>query len=639
MIGGFLGKMLRVDLSKGEVHDEELDWGWAQAYLGGAGLAARYYYDEVPPGVDPYAPENKLYFMTGMLTGTPSASASRYSVVSKSPLTGLLGQANSGGSFGPALRASGYDGIVFEGNSPEPVYLQIINGQAQLFDARNLWGKTVSETQDLLHQVSPSHAIIASIGPAGENRVRYAAIMNNKHRAAGRCGMGAVMGAKKLKSIVCAGNHQAPLADEESFKIAARRQIDLLDESILKVGFDAFGTNMVSDMVNVRGGYPTMNWQHGVFEQIEEVNAQAVTDKVLIDGVSCFACPVSCGRKTEIRRGKWSGHHGEGPEYETTNTFGALCGVSDLNAITMANYRCNELGLDTISTGATIAFAMECYQNGLIDKEQISGLELRFGDPDLIVELVDKIACREGVGDLLAEGTRRISQTLGQGSDHYAVHVKGLELPAYDPRAAKICGLGYVTANRGGDHITAYVQGPTFIDMPFLIIEKSSIRDPFVADPTEARVLIDLENALGVMDAVGACKFMGVLLTAEEIVSLIVAATGLPYTVNDFRDSGERIYNLIRACCVREGVRREHDTLPARLMEDPLPEGPAKGMLIDQETLEGMKDTYYAMRGWDKASGIPTPSKLAELKLDFLIPDLWDIEAAHKRSSVLDGRI
>jgi aldehyde:ferredoxin oxidoreductase len=214
-----------------------------------------------------------------------------------------------------------------------------------------------------------------------------------------------------------------------------------------------------------------------------------------------------------------------------------------------------------------------------------------------------------------------------------------LELPAYDPRAAKICGLGYVTANRGGDHITAYVQGPTFIDMPFLIIEKSSIRDPFVADPTEARVLIDLENALGVMDAVGACKFMGVLLTAEEIVSLIVAATGLPYTVNDFRDSGERIYNLIRACCVREGVRREHDTLPARLMEDPLPEGPAKGMLIDQETLEGMKDAYYAMRGWDMASGIPTPSKLAELKLDFLIPDLWDIEAAHKRSSVLDGRI
>ncbi len=241
---------------------------------------------------------------------------------------------------------------------------------------------------------------------------------------------------------------------------------------------------------------------------------------------ACFACPVSCGRKTEIREGKWSGHTGEGPEYETTNTFGALCGISDLNAITMANYRCNEFGLDTISCGATIAFAMECFERGILTREQTGGIELRFGDADLVVDLVEKIANRQGVGDLLAEGTRILSQKLGQGSDHFAVHVKGLELPAYDPRAAKICGLGYVTANRGGDHITAYVQGPTFIDAPFLIVDESSIRNPFEANPAEARVLVDLEDALGVLDAVGACKFMGILLTADEIVSLITERDG-----------------------------------------------------------------------------------------------------------------
>ena len=288
----------------------------------------------------------------------------------------------------------------------------------------------------------------------------------------------------------------------------------------------------------------------------------------------------------------------------------------------MANYRCNELGLDTISAGATIAFAMECFERGMLTHDQTGGVELRFGDADLVVDLVDKIAYREGVGDLLAEGTRILSEKLGHGSEHFAIQVKGLELPAYDPRAAKICGLGYVTANRGGDHITAYVQGPTFIDAPFLIVEDSSIRDPFVANPAEAQVLVDLEDALGVLDAVGACKFMGILLTAEELVSLITSATGVDFTVDDFRRCGERIYNLIRLGCVREGVRRESDILPGRLMEDPLMEGPAAGMRIDSETLERMKDSYYEIRGWDRITGIPTDERLRILGLDDLAAHL-----------------
>jgi aldehyde:ferredoxin oxidoreductase len=617
-MNGFMGKLLRVDLSRKEISEEPLRQDWARQYLGGAALATRYLINETPKGIDPLSADNKLIFMTGPLTGTASASASRYSVVAKSPQTGLLGHANSGGTFGPALKRSGYDGIIFEGVSDEPVYLKVLDGQAELLTASDLWGKTVPETEEAIQGGEKRKLVMSVIGPAGENLVRYAAIINNQHRAAGRCGMGAVMGSKRLKAVAVAGSQAVPLARDAVFRQTARRQIDLLNESVLKVGFDAFGTNMVSDMINVRGGYPVLNWQGGVCEEIDEVNAQALTDKVLVEGVRCFACPVVCGRGTEIREGQWQGHRGEGPEYETVNTLGPLCGVSDMNAITMANYLCNHYGLDTISAGASIAFSMECYQKGLLTDEHTGGIALKFGDANLVVDLIEKIARREGVGDLLAEGTRRMSQRIGSGSEHFAVQVKGLELPAYDPRAAKICGLGYVTANRGGDHMTGYVQGPTFIDMPFLIVEDSFIKDPFVADPAEARILVDMENALSVLDAVGGCKFMGILITAEDMVELIANATGWDFDVAEFRRSGERIYNLMRAYCVREGVNRELDTLPGRLIEDPLPGGPAEGLVVERESLEAMKSAYYNIRGWDQVSGAPTPQKLVELGMDEL---------------------
>jgi len=623
MHNAYIGKILRVDLSKEAVSEEEIREDWAKKFIGGAGLATRYLYQEISKGADPLGAENPLIFMTGPLTGTASASASRYSAVAKSPLTGIWGHGNSGGSFGPALKQSGYDGIILQGISPKPIYLRIVNGKPELCDARGLWGKTVPYTEDLIQKDSNQKMTIASIGPGGENLVRYAAIMNNRHRAIGRCGLGAVMGAKRLKAIACAGKAQITLANPDLFKEIAKKQFDLLNESMLKVGFESFGTNMVSDMVNIRGGYPTRNWQEGVFEQIEEVNGQALTDKVFIKGVSCFACPIACGRGTEIKEGSWEGNHGEGPEYETVNTFGAMCGISDLNAITMANYLCNEYGLDTISAGSTIAFAMECYEKGILNKAMTGGMELKFGDEKLIVDMIHKIAGREGIGDLLAEGTKRVSEKLRQGSEHFAMHVKGLELPAYDPRAAKITGLGYVTANRGGDHITAYVQGPTFIDTPFLVVEDSKIEDPFVVNPKEAKVVVDLENALTMFDCIGACKFMGILLPAEEYVDLIAAATGWNFGVDDFRKSGERIYNLMRVFCVREGINREADSLPKRLTEDPLPEGPAKGMVIEKDMLELLKDAYYEIRGWDKKTGKPTVEKLKELELDDLIEDIW----------------
>jgi aldehyde:ferredoxin oxidoreductase len=624
MSNAFVGQILRVNLTSGTISTENLNPDWARQTLGGAGLATRYLLELTSPGIDPLGAENVLIFMAGALTGTPSASASRYSIVAKSPQTNIWGQSNSGGFFGPALKWSGYDGVIFEGVSPEPVYLLIMDGKAELRKATHLWGLTVPECDDQLQAEIGHPVTVACIGPAGENLVRFAAIMNNKNRAAGRTGMGAVMGSKRLKAIACGGKRHISLFDTKGFMRVTQRQREYMDESVMKIIIETYGTNMIADLVNVRGGYPTHNWQYGTFEQIENVNGQAMTDQILVEGVRCFACPVACGRGTEIREGKWKGKRGEGPEYETTDTLGAMCGVDDLNAITMANYRCNEYGLDTISTGATIAFAMECYQKGILKDDQTGGITLEFGDADLVVDLVERIAKREGIGNLLAEGTRRMAESLGYGSERFAMHVKGLELPAYDPRATKITGLAYITASRGGDHMNGYIQGPTFVDMPFLIIEDSTIRDPYVANPQDASVLIDMENALSVLDALGGCKFMGVVISAQEIVDLVQTATGWDFTLEEFRICGERLQNMARAYCAREGMRREQDILPARLMLDPLPDGPARGMVFEQASLEKMKDAYYEMRGWDVASGIPTRTKLHELDLDYLIPQLWE---------------
>jgi len=353
------------------------------------------------------------------------------------------------------------------------------------------------------------------------------------------------------------------------------------------------------------------------------MNGQAMTDKVLVKELACFSCPIACGRGTAIKEGKWAGRSGEGPEYETTNMLGACCGIADMNAVTMANYLCNEYGLDTISTGSTIAFAMECFQKGILTKEMTGGIDILFGDSDIIVELVEKIAKREGIGDLLAEGTKIMAQKLGGGSSAFAMNVKGLELPAYDPRAAKICGLGFVTANRGGDHITGFIEAPTFIDAPILIVEESSIEDPLNAKPEEAKILADMEDALTSLDALGGCKFMGALLKAEDLVDLIRSATEWKdFSTDEFRKCGERIYNLIRVYCNREGIRRKDDVLPERIMKEPLPEGPAEGMVLDADTLEMLKDAYFRYRGWNLSDGVPSVAKLQELGLDELIEDV-----------------
>ncbi len=617
---GLIGKVLRIDLTEGKVSEEAIPEDMARKFLGGRGLAGKYLFDEVKPGVDPLGPDNKLIIMAGLLTGTSSPSAGRYSIVTKSPLTNIWAQSNSGGRWGVDLKRSGFDGIILEGISEKPVYLVMDDAKVKLEDASDLWGKNAFETSDLINEGQDRKFNVACIGIAGENLVRYASVMNDRHRAAGRCGVGAVMGSKRLKAIAVRGSKKIQMADTKAFTVAAKKQFELLDESILAAGLRGYGTNLVLDMVNVCGGLPTRNWQTGTCSFAEDVNGEALSEKVLIKPTGCFACPIECGRSSEIREGPYAGNKGEGPEYETVGVFGPMCDVSDFGAITMAGYLCNDYGLDTISCGSTIAFAMECFEKGILSKDLAGDIKIEFGNAEAMLGLVHAIAKREGVGDLLAEGTRIMAQKLGQDSERFAMNVKGLELACYDSRAAKITGLAFATANRGGDHVTAYVQGPTFLASPFLVVDESEIEDPLEENPGEAKVVKDMEDALTVFDAAGCCKFMGLTLDANEWSGIIRALTGWDFGAEEFRKIGERIYNLERAFNMREGQTRADDTLPRRLLEEPLPDGPAAGHV---NNVEIFLDPYYEFRNWDKATGRPTPEKLKELGLEDVITQIW----------------
>ena len=613
---GYMGQILRVDLTNGKVSEEALKEDDCKMFLGGSGLATKYLFEEVPKGADPLGPDNRLIFMTGPLTGTESPSAGRYCVVTKSPLTGFWGEGNSGGSWGVYLKNSGFDGIIFEGISPRPVYLAIDDGKAELKDAERLWGKSVGEATRLIKEELGEDFNVACIGIAGENLVRYAGIFNDAHRPAGRCGVGTVMGSKRLKAVAARGTQEIKIANRDVFSQISKRNYDLVNESLLKITLETYGTSMVTDLVNVRGGFPTRNWQTGVVPDIEKINGVTLESTLLVDRKHCYACPISCGRVSVVRSGPYA-CKGEGPEFETIGAFGAMCALENLEAVTLAHNLCDDYGLDVVSTGSTIAFAIECYEKGILTKADTDGLELKFGDADVVIQLIHKIAKREGIGDLLAEGTKRVAAKLDKGAERFAMHVKGLELPAYDPRAAKICGLAFVTANRGGDHITAYVEGPAFTDIPFPCVEDSRIEDWIVENPAEAKVVKDLEDALTVFDCAGTCKFMGMALAAEDWADMIGNCVGWEFTVSDFRKVGERVYNLARVFNVRDGLTRADDALPKRLLEEPLPEGASQGHTVKK--LDQSLDVYYYLRGWDKMTGKPTPLKLRELNLDYVI--------------------
>jgi aldehyde:ferredoxin oxidoreductase len=600
---GWVDKIIRVNLTDGTITKEGLNLKDAKLYLGARGLGTKIFMDEVNPKVDPFSPDNKLIFMTGPLTGTLAACPGRYEVVTKAPLTGTIGASNSGGHFGPELKFAGYDGIIFEGTSEKPVYLYIKDDQVELRSAEHLWGKEVPATTDELVEETAEDARVACIGPAGEKLVLFATIMNDKNRAAGRSGLGAVMGSKKLKAIVVKGSGAIQVAQKDEFLAAcldSRKKMKA--HPVTGAGLTAYGTQILVNILNQSGSLPTRNWRDGgVFEHAEEISGESLADKYLVRNKGCFGCSIGCGRITKITDGKYKGF-GEGPEYEAGWSYGADCGVKELDAICKANFICNELGMDPITLGSTIACAMELSEKGIVSKEEL-GKELKFGDADAVVEFTRMTGYREGFGDKLAEGSFRMASAYGH--PELSMTVKKQEMPAYDGRGMQGIGLEYATSNRGGCHVRGYMTSPEILGVP----EKL---DPLVTTDKASWLKI-FQDLTAVVDSSGICLFTTFAIGLPEITEMIRTATGINYTDAEVLQIGERIWNLEKVFNIDAGFTKADDTLPPRLLNEPLPSGAAKGKVNE---LGKMLPEYYKGRGWDE-EGVPTDEKLTELSINF----------------------
>jgi len=604
MPGGYMGKFLRVNLTDGSIKEEKISDELLKMFIGGRGLGVKILYDELKPGIDPLSPENKIAILTGPLTGTAAPSSGRWCSVTKSPLTGTIHDSHSGGHFGPELKFAGFDGIIIEGASEKPVYLWIHDGEAELRDASHLWGKDTHDTTDIIcKELGDEKIKVACIGPAGENLVKIACIINDKHRAAGRGGHGAVLGSKKLKAIAVRGTQKPPIAEEEAFREAVRKALDKIKESaVTNQSLPTYGTAVLVNIINEHGLFPTRNFQTGVFPTASRISGETMAETILVKKKPCWGCPIACGRVTKVPPWSPFSGEGEGPEYETIWAFGAQCGVDNLEAIAKANYLCNELGLDTISMGHTIGTAMELYEKGYIKPEQTRGVDLKFGNVEAIVELTWRTAYRSGLGDDLAEGAKRLAKKYD--APELSMDVKGQELPAYDPRGAQGHGLGYATSNRGGCHLRSYLIAPEILGVP----EKL---DPLTTEG-KAQWVITFQDLSATCDSLVLCKFVTFAFGADEFADMLSAATGWKVSTDDIMKIGERIYNLERAFNIREGFKgREEDTLPKRLLEEPMPEGPVKGYVVK---LNEMLEEYYRLRNWK--DGVPSKDKLRELGLE-----------------------
>lgn len=614
MVGGYVGKFLRADLSTSGIKEEKFSDDVLKDFIGGRGLGVKILYDELKPGINPLSPENKILVMTGPVTGTPSPGTGRWCSVTKSPLTGTIHDSQGGGDFGPYLKFSGFDGIIFEGASEKPVYLWLDDGNAEIKDASHLWGKDVFQTTDtIIKDHGDKNTRVACIGPAGENLVRFAAIMNDKHRAAGRGGHGAVLGSKKVKAIAVRGDKRPLIADDVTFKETTdkvRRKIK--EMSVTSESLPNRGTAFLVDVINEEGGYPTRNFQTSVFSTADRTSGETLRDTLLIKDKGCWGCIIRCGRVTKVPAWSRFSGEGEGPEYESIWAHSAQCGVDNLEAISKANYLCNELGLDTIEMGNLIGLAMELYEKGYMEEEATRGVDLKFGNEQAIVEMTWRTAYRSGLGDDIAEGGVALAKKYK--APELFMGVKGQGLPAYDPRAFQGHGVGYATSNRGGCHLRAYMIAA---EVAGEVTGEKIKLDPLKTEgkPKWLKIFQDL---YGACDSLIVCKFNTFAVGAEEFAGLLTGATGWRYTAEDVMKVGERIYNLERAFNIREGFKgREEDTLPKRFLEDPIPEGPKKGQVLK---LGEMLDEYYELRGWK--DGVPTKEKLKELGLEKASEDI-----------------
>ena len=609
---GWTGKVLRVDLTSGTPRVEPIPEAWLEGYLGSRGVADRYLHELMDPAVDPLSSENVLIFTTGPITGTPVPCGARYTVVTKGALTGAITTSNSGGHFGPELKYAGYDLLILEGKAPRPSYLFVYDDRVELRDASRYWGRTVGETEDgLRRDLGIPNLRVACIGPGGEKLVRFACIMNDKHRAAGRSGVGAVMGSKNLKAIAVRGTGRVTVADPEQFMEAMWSMRASMKDSPGRKSFAMYGTAATIDMTNTFGGLPTRNFQEGQFEHAEELNGNAIRETRLVANKACFACTIACGRVTRLdgasdkylvnmhpRNWKMAG---EGPEYENAWSLGADCGVGDLDAVIKANWLCNDLGLDPISMGATLAAAMELYEGGVVTDEQVE-LPLRFGSAEALVRMVEATGYREGFGDELAEGSKRMGEKFGH--PEVFMGVKGQEFPAYDPRGFQGMGVAYATSNRGACHLRAWTPA----------IETQPDADPHTPEGKGAWVAQE-QNRTTVLDATGACYFVSPSGgPIELLIPCVAAATGVPFALDRAIEIGERTWNLERLWNLRAGLTKTDDNLPKRLLSEPFKKGPSAGVVVQ---LDAMLPEYYAARGWTP-DGIPTPEKLADLGLEEL---------------------
>lgn len=605
---GYAGKLLHVDLGKGLIESRPTPQPLARAFLGGRGLGAALLYQELKPGTDPLSPANVLVFTTGPIVGTPTPACHRWAVVTKSPLTNTYLCSSAGGFFGSELKFAGYDGLIIKDAASEPTYLHMTETKVELRSAEKLWGKLTDETEIALRkELRDSRARIACIGPAGENLVPIANIVSDR-RTIGRGGAGAVMGSKRLKAIAVRGRGKLEVADEERVNEMRKELLVEMKRNPSIQLFTRYGTTQFVDPVNEAGLFPTRNFQEGVFEGARRINGESMRRRLVKRDTTCFDCPIACGKLSVVAEGPYAGVVVEGPEYETLWSFGAQCGVDRLDAIAAANLWCDRYGMDTISAGNVIGFAMECYERGVIRRTETDGLDLKFGNHEVFLELLRKMAYREGVGGLLCDGVRAATAKLQHETEAFAMHVKGLELPAYDPRGAWGMALAYATSCRGGCHLKAWTLAAEVFEAEY---ERFSTEG-------KAKLVMDLQNLRAVADSLGVCVIATRAIGVEEMARMLTAVTGWSFSVEKIVEAGERIYNLERMLAVREGIGRKDDTVPRRLLTETLPRGPCKGVQLTEQAFEEMLDEYYKLRGWDR-NGRPTKAKLQKLETSKLL--------------------
>ena len=613
--GGYTGKVLRIDLSAKTFSEEPLAVDTARDFIGGAGFTVKYLFDEVPADCDPLGPENKLIFAPGPFTGTKIPCASRMAINAKSPLTGAMGVGLTGGHFPVEMKRAGYDVIIVEGVADKPTYLWIKDGKVSFRSAEDLWGMQSTDVQQTIKdKLHDQNIRISCIGPAGEKLSRLASIINER-RVVGRRGLGAVMGSKNLKAIALRGEGKLTIADAAKFKTARKRMLDAMKDSpVLYSQFAHEGTSGNVDNCTALGIFPSKNWTTtGDMHYPEAIGAEAVATRG-VGRTACAECPVACSQMRLAQTGPYAGIMTEGPEYETLYSFGGVTGVDNPDAIIAADRAADEYGLDSMSAGVTIAFAMELFERGIITTEDTGGMDLSFGNHESMVQMIRMMGEREGFGDMLADGVRLAAERIGKGSERYALHVKGLELPAYDVRGAKAHGLGYATSYTGADHNKGYAIQEIFgLPFPYPV-------DRFAVEGKGKLTMWNQDARTAVGDCPTMCIFMMDTSVApflfENTAGLMEGATGLVLSADDVQQVGERVNNLARAFNSMAGLTRADDDLPARLKEEPIPEGPAKGQVISQADLDQMLDEYYEARGWTP-QGVPTRAKLEELRLGY----------------------